>query len=114
MSIYELARQRILAHASIAAMQVEPKRNHGAESDTKERKHERYLKFYGKPENRKRMNDKACAEQKAYKAYYGFYPSAFLYWRKKIMTKQITPGQIPDKFKVAWSDYKNGRKPWRE
>ena len=112
MSIYELARQRILEHAEKGAKKKREKSM--SPSDRHERRHMRYAKWYSDPENKDKALKAASTTQQQYKDYYGFFPSALSYYRKKIRNGEMTAGQIPDKFKVAWSDYKNGRKPWRE
>ena len=71
-------------------------------------------KPYAVDDNRKKAIKKASNANLEYKKYYGFFPSNLYYYRKKIKAGEMTVGEIPNKYKTAWSDWKNGRKPWRE
>ena len=110
-SIYELARQRI-AERVFGAIEKPQKKPHP--SDSHERRRMRMGKWYAVDDNRKKAIKKASKANLEYKKYYGFFPSNLYYYRKKIKAGEMTIGEIPNKYKTAWSDWKNGRKPWRK
>lgn len=110
-SIYELARQRI-AERVFGVVEKPQKNPHP--SDSHERRRMRMGKWYAVEDNRKRVITKASKANLEYKKYYGFFPSNLYYYRKKIKAGEMTVGELPNKYKTAWSDWKNGRKPWRE
>ena len=98
-SVYELARQRISQRCPIAALQVVTAKRRNRKkcpSDSPERMKERNDRCYSL--NRQKALLNAKARQEEFRAKWGFYPSAWYYWKKKLYKGLITAGQLPKKF----------------
>lgn len=96
---YELVRLRIAAHAPIAALQVvtaNRRKRRRSSSDSPQRQRERNRKWYGI--NRQKAISKVTKAHEAFKAKWGFWPSTWYYWKKKLDKGLITAGQLPKKF----------------
>lgn len=104
MNVYEMARRKIAQRAPIAVFQTAPKRTRHDRSDTREYRQNINRDWYRK--NTKKARARAHEIQYAFKERWGFFPSCWYYWTKKLKSKEITPGQLPKKFIPIYKEYR--------